>query len=54
MDEKVKSDNKFVNLEFSTKEDAIKYAKKNDINYEIIEPKNRKIIKKSYTDNFIK
>ena len=43
-----------LNLEFSTKEDAIKYAKKNDINYEIIEPKNRKIIKKSYTDNFTK
>ena len=43
-----------LNLEFSTKEDAIKYAKKNGIDYEIIEPKNRKIIKKSYTDNFIK
>jgi len=25
-----------------------------DTNYEVIEPKNRKIIKKSYTDNFIK
>ena len=43
-----------LNLEFSTKEDAIKYAKKNNVNFEIIEPKNRKIIKKSYTDNFIK
>ena len=28
--------------------------KKNKINYEIIEPKERKIIKKSYADNFLK
>ena len=26
--------------------------KKNNIHFEIIEPKNRKIIKKSYADNF--
>ena len=43
-----------LNLEFSSKEDAIKYAKKNNVNFEIIEPNSRKIIKKSYTDNFIK
>ena len=43
-----------LNLEFSTKEKAIEYAKKNKIDYEIIEPKSRKIVKKSYTDNFIK
>ena len=43
-----------LNLEFSYKEEAIKYAKKNNINYELIEPKSRKIIKKSYSDNFIK
>ena len=43
-----------LNLEFSSKDEAIKYAKKNNINYELIEPKNRKIIKKSYADNFIK
>ena len=42
-----------LNLEFSSKDEAIKYAK-NNINYELIEPKNRKIIKKSYADNFIK
>ncbi len=41
-------------LEFSSKENAIKYAKKNKINFEIIEPKKRKVIKKSYADNFIK
>ena len=41
-------------LEFSTKELAINYAKKRKINFEIIEPKKRKVIKKSYADNFIK
>tara|TARA_Y100000590_G_scaffold309939_1_gene350067 strand:- start:204 stop:485 length:282 start_codon:yes stop_codon:yes gene_type:complete len=39
-------------LEFSTKELAIEYAKRNKINYELIEPKKRKIVKKSYSDNF--
>ena len=41
-------------LEFSSKDLAIEYAKKNKINYELIEPKIRKIIKKSYADNFTK
>ena len=41
-------------LEFSSKKLAIEYAKKNKIDYEIIEPKLRKISKKSYADNFIK
>ena len=40
-------------LEFSSKEQAINYAKKMKINYEIIEPKKRKITKKSYADNFL-
>ena len=40
-------------LEFSTKELAINYAKRKKINFEIIEPKKRKIIKKSYADNFL-
>jgi len=40
-------------LEFSTKALAIEYAKKNKINFEVIDPKVRKIIKKSYADNFI-
>ena len=43
-----------VKLEFSTKEEAINYAKKNNINYYIVEPQKRKIIKKSYSDNFLK
>jgi len=43
-----------VKLEFKTKELAIEYSKKNNIDYELIESKNRKIIKKSYSDNFTK
>ena len=41
-------------LEFSTKDLAINYAKKNKIDFEIIEPKVRKVLKKSYADNFLK
>tara|TARA_B100000674_G_scaffold110210_1_gene81573 strand:+ start:50 stop:331 length:282 start_codon:yes stop_codon:yes gene_type:complete len=40
-------------LEFSTKDLAINYAKKMKIEYELIEPKKRKIIKKSYANNFL-
>ena len=43
-----------VKLEFLTKEQAINYAKKNNIDYYIIQPQKRKIIKKSYSDNFLK
>ena len=43
-----------VKLEFSTKDLAINYAKKKKIDYEIIEPKKRKTIIKSYADNFLK
>ena len=41
-------------LEFSSKLSAINYAKKKKIDFEIIEPKKRKIIKKSYADNSLK
>ena len=43
-----------LNLEFSSKELAIEYANKNEISFDIIEPKERKLIKKSYSDNFTK
>ena len=43
-----------VKLEFEKKEEAINYAKKNNIDYYIIDPQESKIIKKSYTDNFLK
>ncbi len=41
-------------LEFTSKELAIGYAKKNKIDFELIEPQKRKIVKKSYADNFTK
>ena len=41
-------------LEFKTKDLAIDYAKKNNIDFELIESKERKVLKKSYADNFIK
>ena len=43
-----------VKLEFSSKDQAVNFAKKNNINYYVVEPQKRKIIKKSYSDNFIK
>ena len=41
-------------LEFSSKELAINYAKKKKIDFELIEPKKRKTVKKSYADNFLR
>ena len=41
-------------LEFTSKELAINYAKKKKIDFELIEPKKRKTVKKSYADNFLK
>ena len=43
-----------IKLEFDSKDQAISYAKKNNLDYYILEPQKRKIIKKSYTDNFLK
>ena len=43
-----------LSLEFSSKDLAVDYAKKNNLDYEVIEPKNRRLIKKSYSDNFMK
>ena len=43
-----------IKLEFSTKDQAINYAKKNNIDYYVIEPQERKISKRSYSDNFTK
>ena len=41
-------------LEFSSKELAINYAKKKKIDFDLIEPKKRRTVKKSYADNFLK
>ena len=43
-----------IKLEFSTKEQAINYAEKNNIDYYVLEPQKSKIIKKSYAENFLK
>ena len=43
-----------VRLEFSSKEQALNYAKKNNLDYSVVEPQKQKIIKKSYSDNFLK
>ena len=41
-------------LKFSSKENAIEYAKKNNISYKVIEPNKKKFVIKSYADNFLK
>tara|TARA_B100000401_G_scaffold361154_1_gene258784 strand:+ start:226 stop:507 length:282 start_codon:yes stop_codon:yes gene_type:complete len=43
-----------IKLEFELIDDAINYAKKNLIEFEVIEPKTRKVVIKSYSDNFTK
>ena len=43
-----------IKLEFTDKNLAINYAKKNNIDYYVVEPQKRQIIKKSYSDNFLK
>ena len=41
-------------LNFTSKEKAIEYAKKNKIIYQVIEPEKSEFIIKSYSDNFLK
>ena len=41
-----------VELKFDTKEDAINFAERNDIEYVVLESSERKVITKSYADNF--
>ena len=43
-----------IKLEFPNKEQAINYAKKNNIDYYVLDPQKSKIIKKSYAENFLK
>ena len=42
-----------VKLFFDTKDKAINYAKKKNIDYEVLEPKQNKLKLKSYSDNFL-
>jgi hypothetical protein len=41
-----------VRLSFETKEEAVTYAERNGIPYRVEEPAPRKLVKKSYADNF--
>ena len=41
-------------LKYSSKQKPIEYAKKNNILYQVIEPKKSSFIIKSYADNFLK
>ena len=41
-----------IKLEFSSKENAIEYANNNKLDYSVIESQKRKLVKKSYSDNF--
>ncbi len=41
-----------LNLTFDSKEDAIAYAKRHGIDYQVSEPKPRKRIVKTYSENF--
>ena len=45
--------NEQVKLKFETKEQAIAYAKENNIQFDLITPKKNKLIIKSYADNFL-
>ena len=41
-----------IRLEFASKDEAIAYAERNGIPFRIVEPKTRKLVRKSYADNF--
>jgi NADH dehydrogenase ubiquinone Fe-S protein 4 len=41
-----------IRLEFDSKEEAVHYAERNGIPFRVIEPKPRKPVRKSYSDNF--
>ena len=39
-------------LSFDTKEEAIAYAERNKLEYQVVEPQKAKVIIKAYSDNF--
>ena len=43
-----------VKLYFDSKDQAVEYANKNNIEFMIIDNNKRSVVKKSYTDNFLK
>ena len=42
-----------LNLEFKSKNLAIEYAIKNNIDFEVVESQKKRVVKKSYADNFV-
>ena len=44
--------NSKIKLKFNSKQEAIDYAKKHNLNFELIEEEKRKFKVKSYSDNF--
>jgi len=42
-----------IKLKFETQEQAIAYAKENNIQFDLINPQKNKLIIKSYADNFL-
>ena len=51
---KISAGQEKVNLKFFTRDSAIDFAKSNNIDYTVIEPKKRSFVIKSYQDNFTK
>jgi len=43
-----------VKMKFSSREDAVNYARKNGLDFDLEEPQVRRVRPKSYTDNFIR
>ena len=43
-----------VHLTFRTKEEAVAYARRNGLSYEVEEPHERRVRPKSYADNFMR
>ena len=51
--ESSKDTNSQIKLNFPSKEQAIQYANKNNIEYKLIEPNKKKFVIKSYANNFL-
>lgn len=43
-----------ISMKFPSRDDAVSYARKNGLDYELEEPQARRVRPKSYTDNFIR
>ena len=41
-----------ISLSFDTKEEAMAYAERNGIPYQVMQPTPRRLVRKSYADNF--